>query len=132
MKFFDTSGREHKIDLRPSKHPLKEIGEGRGKFQSEVGEILNELYPLYHIFEEFPCAGEGLFLDFFLPSKKLAIEVQGVQHDRFNSFFHEDKKAFARQQANDRRKAKWCELNSIRLVKIKWGEKRENIIKALG
>lgn len=132
MKFFDTSGREHKIDLRPSKYPRKEIGEGRGKFQSEVGEILSEIYPLHHIFEEFSCPGERLFLDFFLPTKKLAIEVQGTQHEKFNAFFHEDKNAFARQQANDKRKERWCELNGIQLVKIKWGEKRENIIKALG
>lgn len=131
MKFFDTNGREHKIDLRPSKWPRKEMGDGRGKFQSSVGDILNELYPLHHIFEEFQCVGERLFLDFFLPTKKIAVEVQGPQHNSFNQFFHEDKNAFARQQENDKRKEKWCEINGIRLVKIKWGEKRENIIKEL-
>lgn len=130
MKFFDTSGREHKIDLRPSKWSRKE--EGRGKFQTEVGNLLAELYPLHHIFEEFPCPGERLFLDFFIPTKRLAIEVQGSQHNNFNPFFHEDKSAFARQQANDKRKEDWCKLNNIVLLKINWGEKRENIIKALG
>lgn len=132
MKFYDTNGREHKIDIRPSKWPKKEVGEGRGKFQSEVGEILEEVFPSHYILEEFPCVGERLFLDFFIPSKGLAVEVQGAQHHKFNPFFHKDKKAFATQQANDRRKQKWCEANEIRLVKINWGEKRENIIKALG
>jgi hypothetical protein len=132
MKFYDTNGREHKIDIRPSRWPKKDIGEGRGKFQSEVGNIIEETFPGHYILEEFPCLGERLFLDFFLPSKKLAVEVQGRQHHEFNPFFHKDKKAFATQQANDKRKEQWCEINNIVLIKIDCGEKKENIIKALG
>lgn len=132
MKFFDTSGREHRVDIRPSKWPKKEVGEGRGKFQSEVGDILEEVYPGRHILEEFPCVGERLFLDFFIPSKGIAVEVQGAQHHQFNRFFHKDKRAFAIQQENDKRKEEWCKVNDIKLIKINWGEKRENIIKALG
>lgn len=131
MKFLDTKGREHSIDIRPSRWPRKPIGEGRGKFQSQVGEILAELFAGYHILEEFPCVGEGLFMDFFLPHKRLAIEVQGAQHHTFNAFFHRDKAAFARQQANDKRKALWCEINKIHLVKVDWGDSEENIRKAL-
>lgn len=131
MKFVDTKGREHSIDIRPSRWPRKEIGEGRGKYQSLVGEIINELFPGYHILEEFPCVGEGLHLDFFVPKRRLAVEVHGSQHFQFNSFFHSDKAAFARQQANDRRKRTWCELNDIRLVEIRWGESEENVRKAL-
>ena len=132
MKFYDTSGREHKMDVRPSKWPKKEVGEGRGKYQSQVGDVLEDVFPGHHILEEFPCVGERLFLDFYLPTKNLAIEVQGTQHHKFNPFFHKDKTAFATQQANDRRKEKWCEVNDIRLVKIDWGASIENIIKALG
>lgn len=131
MNFSDTKGREHKMDVRPSKWPRKEAGTGRGKFQSQVGAILTQTFPGYYVLEEFPCVGEGLFLDFFLPTKKLAVEVQGAQHFEFNAFFHKDKRAFARQKANDRRKEEWCEVNEIRLIKIKWGEKEENIKKAL-
>ena len=131
MKFYDTQGREHKIDIRPSRWPRKEIGEGRGKFQSIVGETLAEMFPGYYVLEEFPCVGDGLHLDFFLPTKRLAVEVQGSQHYKFTPFFHKDKAAFIRQQSNDKRKALWCELNEIRLVKINCGESEENIKKAL-
>ena len=125
MKFYDTNGREHSIAVRPSKWPRKE--EGRGKFQSYVGEILSEVYSGYYVLEEFPCVGEGLFLDFYLPQKSLAIEVHGRQHYEFNDFFHRDKKAFARQKANDRRKREWCEVNNIVLVVIDVGENEEKI-----
>lgn len=128
MKFIDSRGREHSIDVRPSKWARKPIGEGRGKFQTLVGDILAELYPVDVICEEFPCVGDGLHLDFFLPRKMLGIEVQGRQHDKFVEFFHGDAEGFKRQKARDSRKEYWCEINNIRLVKISVGEKKENII----
>jgi len=131
VRFFDTRGREHKIDIRPSRWPRKEAGEGRGLFQSEVGEILDETYPTDIILEEFPCKGEGLSLDFFLPRRLLAIEVQGSQHHTFNPFFHHDKAAFKASQGRDKRKKEWCEINKITLIEIEWGEDRENIINLL-
>jgi len=132
MQFFDTQGREHKMEVRPSKFPRREIGEGRGKYQSKVGDVVHSLFPLYHILEEFPCVGEGLHLDFFLPQKRLAIEVQGSQHYQFNAFFHADKNAFLRQGTNDKRKAEWCKLNDIKLVVIDWGATEDVVREALG
>lgn len=131
MKFIDTKGREWKIDIRPSRWPRKTIGEGRGKFQSEVGEILAERFPADIILEEFPCKGEGLVLDFFLPRRKIAVEVQGTQHNSFNPFFHADKAAFLASKMRDKRKAKWCEVNDITLLIIEWGEDKENILNML-
>lgn len=131
MRFFDTKNREHKIDIRPSRWKKKEVGEGRGLFQSKVGILLDELYSGDLILEEFPCVGEGLYIDFFLPRRRLAIEVQGSQHNKFNSFFHRSKADFLAQQKRDERKELWCEINLIRLVKINYGEDEENIKMAL-
>lgn len=131
MKFFDTNGREHKIDIRPSKWKRKAAGEGRGKFQSEVGDIIQDMYPGDHVLEEFPCVGERLFLDFFLPRKMLAIEIQGRQHHEYVDFFHGTKAGFKAQQARDSRKEEWCRINNIRLIKIDTGASEEKIKKAL-
>ena len=128
MKFIDTKGREWKIDIRPSRWPRKAIGKGRGKFQSEVGEILAERFPTELILEEFPCKGDGLVLDFFLPRRMLAVEVQGSQHNAFNPFFHADKSAFLASKVRDKRKAKWCLINDIALIKIEWGENILNML----
>jgi very-short-patch-repair endonuclease len=81
--------------------------------------------------EEFPLPGEGLYLDFFLPSHMIAIEVQGTQHTKYNPFFHKDRAAFLDGQKRDRRKASWCEINKIRLVLIDYNETTENIIKKI-
>lgn len=131
MKFYDTNGREHRVDIRPSKWKRKTEGEGRGVFQSKVGNILADEYVGETILEEFPIPGERLYLDFFLPRKKLAIEVQGDQHHHFNSFFHKDKYAFQASQQRDKRKAKWCEINEICLIKVDWGTKEEIILNLL-
>ncbi|MHA2063173.1 MAG: hypothetical protein ACXABY_02210 [Candidatus Thorarchaeota archaeon] len=131
MKFIDARGREHSVDIRPSRWERRAVGEGRGKFQSEVGNILSELFPGDVICEEFPCSGENLTLDFFVPRKKIAVEVQGRQHHQYVEFFHGDKAGFERQQKRDGRKHNWCELNNIRLVKIDTGQSRENVIKLL-
>ena len=131
MKFIDTRGREHSVDIRPSKWARRASGEGRGKFQSEVGNILSEIFPGDVICEEFPCSGENLSLDYFVPRKKVAVEVQGRQHYQFVEFFHGDKDGFEKQQKRDTRKEEWCKLNGIRLVKIDTGEKRDNVIKLL-
>lgn len=128
MKFVDTKGKEHSIDIRPSRWVRKNIGEGRGKFQTMVGDILSEIYPGDVICEEFPCVGDNLSLDFFIPRKKIAVEVQGRQHYKFIEFFHGDKAGFQRQKRRDVRKESWCEINNIRLVKIDTKEKKENII----
>jgi hypothetical protein len=127
LKFIDTRGREHKVDIRPSRWKKKEVGSGRGLFQSKVGDILEDKYPADIILEEFPCSGEGLFLDFFLPRSKIAVEVQGPQHKKFVAFFHNTKADFQKQVQRDKRKESWCEINEIRLIKIDWGEKEENI-----
>lgn len=131
MKFYDTKGREHKIDIRPSRWKRKAVGEGKGLFQSKVGELLAHKYVGEFVLEEFPIPGENLRLDFFLPRRKLAVEVQGTQHYEFNAFFHEDKYAFQASQQRDKRKVKWCELNGINLIKVDWGIKEEIILNLL-
>jgi hypothetical protein len=107
------------------------MGEGRGKYQTQVGSLLSELFPGDIICEEFPCVGDNLTLDFFIPRKMIAVEVQGRQHKQFVEFFHRDKDGFLGQLKRDKRKSAWCQLNNIRLVKIDTGESKENIINLL-
>lgn len=127
MKFTDTRGREHSVDIRPSKWKRKEVGEGRGLYQSFVGEILAREFPGDAVLEEFTLPGEGLFLDFFLPLTRLGVEVHGSQHYSYNKYFHRDKSALIEQKKRDSRKSQWCEINNIRLVVIDYDEP-ENVI----
>ena len=66
-----------------------------------------------------------LSLDFFIPSKNIAIECQGIQHFQPVPFFGGEKR-FARQQKNDQIKADLCKTNGIKLAYIYYYDK--NII----
>lgn len=58
---------------------------------------------------------EGLELDFYIESEKLAVEVQGQQHSSFCAFFHKDQSGFYQQIARDIRKREICLNQGITL-----------------
>lgn len=66
--------------------------------------------------------GQRLFFDFYLPSLRLYVEVQGVQHTEFNKHFHNDAAAFRGQKKRDALKREWCDLNDQTLLCINYDE----------
>jgi len=85
-----------------------------------LGRLLRHVYGFNAlILEEFPLPNERLYLDFFMPHHKLALEYQGKQHDEFVKLFHGDNKGFEHARARDVRKRDWCELNEIVLVEVR-------------
>jgi very-short-patch-repair endonuclease len=56
--------------------------------------------------------------DFFIPVRKLIIEVHGEQHTEFNNFFFKSKMDFYKAQARDRDKKQWCEINNFELIEL--------------
>lgn len=127
MKFLSTTGKEHKIDIRPSRWPRRTEEKCKSRIQWGASVILDELYPGDYILEEFFIPGERLYIDFFLPRRKLAVEVQGKQHYEYNRFFHGSKASFKESKIRDRRKSEWCKINGIRLVIVKYNDKEEEI-----
>lgn len=127
MKFISTKGREHAIDIRPSRWPRRPEGECKSKLQWGVSVIIDELYPYEAILEEFFVPGDSLYIDFFLPRKRLAVEVHGRQHYEYSEFFHGSKKKFKQSQERDSRKKHWCELNGIKLIEIAYDDKEDSI-----
>lgn len=85
-------------------------------------ELLPKVFPTDLILEEVPLPNSQLKLDFFLPNRKLAVEVDGKQHDQRVGFFHKTPRDFYHAQANDRKKDVWCELNHIKIVRLKYDE----------
>ena len=101
----------------------------RSKFHVRARKLLKELFNSYRILEEVKLPGSTelhrksvLYLDFYIPSIKLAIEVHGQQHYEFCPFFHKSKADFLKGKARDEDKIAWCELNDIRLVTLKYTE----------
>jgi len=131
MKFLSTEGRIYKIDLRPSKWPRRSSDNCKSNFQFSVGEVVDRVFPNEVILEEFYIPGDRLYIDFFLPRKRIAVEAQGRQHYEYSNFFHGSQENFKLAQARDRKKSLWCTYNDIRLVVIRADDEEETIVNKL-
>lgn len=86
---------------------------------NKVREMLKKIFPTQSILEEVSIKvtpRTTLYLDFYLPMLRRAIEVHGEQHFSYNTKFHKTRQDFLKQQRNDRMKKEWCELNGINLT----------------
>jgi hypothetical protein len=118
MKVKGLDGKDHNMDIRPSQHPMRTREASKSNIQYECGQLIKNKFPLDVILEEIPIPGLKLYIDFFLPTKKLAFEIQGKQHSKYSEFFHGSMKGFKRSLERDKNKAEWCRINSITLVTV--------------
>jgi hypothetical protein len=97
----------------------------RSKYHIFAREEIKNVYGSYSILEEVRIPGTILYLDFFIPLLDLAVEVHGEQHYKYIPFFHETKLEYYKSLKRDSDKIKFCEINNIRIVILKYDE-REN------
>lgn len=120
MKFKTLSNKEVRLEILPSRYPVRSRTQSKSLGQYNLGRGIRSIYGMQALLlEEFPIPEERLFLDFYMPHNKLAFEFQGVQHDNFNKFFHGDKGGFERSKDRDQRKRDWCVLNEILLIEVR-------------
>lgn len=101
----------------------------RSKYHIRARNLLREIFHSYRILEEVKLPGSTalnrksvLYLDFYIPSIKMAVEVHGEQHYEYCPFFHKSKADFLKSKARDEDKIEWCELNEIQIVTLKFSE----------
>ena len=114
-------GKQHKLILQSTKRKSRAKSAPHQKALS----LLLEILPGVVVFEEVTLPGCGLYLDIFLPSISLAIEVHGRQHYEFVPFFHKTKGDFLMSRKRDKDKREWCELNEITLVELPYDEEEK-------
>lgn len=134
MKFFDLNGKLKTLK-RPEQFSIDWKGGSRSKFQARVKEFLNNYWKYDFVYEEFPVVGTKLSLDFFNYTKKIAVEVQGMQHARYSPFLHSGSKInFLNQIERDGKKLEFCERNAIILVEIYPNDKldKDEILRKFG
>lgn len=117
MKFISLSGK-----LRPLRNLNKYIinwdKQSRSKFQTNVKNYLRQYWSQNVVFEEMPIVGTRMTLDLYNANKKIAIEVQGRQHQTFVKHFHGNLLNFKYQLDRDNNKEAFCAKNGITLVTI--------------
>lgn len=99
---------------------LPRVGEGwisETKLYYEVKEAFADEDVIQH---SNPGWLDRQHLDVYLPARGVALEFQGIQHDRPVAFFGGEK-AFRRSQERDRRKLNKCRRHNIRIIYVREG-----------
>lgn len=132
MMFLTPTGREQKIK-NSSRYLINWEEKCRSKVQKRVKDLLYSHWMADIVFEELPVVGTRMTIDFYNANKKVAIEVDGNQHYKFNKFFHSNSRQnFLSQLQRDEKKEYFCEINNIRLVRILENDKlNEHLLKTL-
>lgn len=131
MKMLDIDGDLVNVDVKPSSYPIKHVS--KSALQGKTGEFLQTAFPHSNILEEFPVPGSAFHVDYFVPDRKLVIEVNGIGHDKFTPFFHGNKETsnkFAKQVRRDSLVQNWADNNGFKLVEIRTEKDLASILEA--
>ena len=117
MRLYNTKGRLVSKNVR--KYLIDWDKKCRSKVQFKVKKILEPYWKNHVVYEEFPVYGTLLKVDILNATKKIAVEVQGKQHNSYNPFFHKKSRAkYLESLKRDVLKAEWLEKNSFKLIEV--------------
>lgn len=119
VKSIHDPGKTITWDVKESNWPQKTAATCRSKIQYNIGQVIKKRYPLDPILEDITIPETRLSLDFYIPHRKMAVEVQGEQHDEINPFFHKSNAEFEEQKGRDEMKRFFCDLNGIKLLELR-------------
>jgi very-short-patch-repair endonuclease len=114
-------GHQYSLKLKDKK------SNNKSKLHLKARRLLKQLTSA-RVIEEVPIKitrGQILYLDFFVPSFKCAVEVNGRQHYERVHRFHKNPMDYLNQLKNDRLKAEWCEINRIDLIILSYKDDEE-------
>lgn len=115
--FLDIKGRRRTKSL--TSYLVKWDAKCRSNIQKKVKLFFKDFWESDFVCEEMPVIGTKMKIDLYNHTKKIAIEVQGRQHDAFVPHFHITRHGYGKQLERDEKKAEWCKLNGIVLVYIR-------------
>ena len=118
MIFLTLTGRQQKIK-NITRYLIDWDKACRSKIQKRIKDLLYKHWVADVVFEELPVAGTRMTLDFYNASRKIAVEVDGNQHYKFNKFFHSNsRQKFLAQLQRDDKKENFCDINQITLARV--------------
>jgi very-short-patch-repair endonuclease len=101
------------------------VRDARSKGEAALDIALAEVFGPTAVTREMPIKifGRTLFVDRVLQGYKIAFEVDGIQHDAFNEFFHGNADGFKSHKERDKYKAAWLDANGFTLIRFKSKDK---------
>jgi hypothetical protein len=91
----------------------------RSKLQYKFKTFFCPYWKNHIVYEEFPVYGSMLKIDLLNATKKIAVEIQGSQHESFNKFFHDNSRLkYLESIKRDVKKEKWIDTNGFKFIEL--------------
>lgn len=91
----------------------------RSKIQFNVKKFFEQYWKSHIVYEEFPVYGSLMKVDLLNATKRIAVEVNGDQHESFNEFFHANSRMnYLQSIKRDCKKAQWLEKNNFKFIEL--------------
>ena len=117
MRLLNINGKLQKKSV--TKYLVDWDKKSRSKIQFTPQQFLKTYWKGQVVYEELPVYGTKMSVDILNATKKIAIEVQGRQHNEFNKCFHSDSRLkYLESIKRDLKKAEWLEMNDFNLIEI--------------
>ena len=121
MRLYNIKGKLQSKSV--TKYLIKWSKKSRSKLQFNVKQFFKDYWKNHIVYEEFPVYGTRMKVDIINVTKKIAVEVNGPQHKKFNKFFHNNSRAnYFNSIKRDWKKAEWLERNGYTLIEIEYNE----------
>ena len=123
MNVVDLDDIVHKWSLKG--HIAKGSMKNKSSLHLQARTLIKETFPTLQVLEEVGIPirrNETLYLDFYLPLKKMCVEVHGEQHYKFVQFYHNNTMGFIKHKKRDMQKKEWCEKNDIIYIELAYNQ----------
>ena len=130
----EEAGQQEEEEEKKVKRRRGGVGGGESKGEVECRRVMQKLFdkPFYKTRPRFlnnpvTFGSNNLELDCFNEELKIAVEYDGAQHFKFIPYFHKTYEAFLNQRYRDYMKEQMCKENDIRLIRVPYTVKIEDI-----
>ena len=107
---------------------IKNLRANVSNLHKKANQLLIDMYPTIVFLQELSIPlrrNETLYLDFYIPLLKKAVEVHGEQHYKFVAFYHNNAMGFIKHKKRDNEKKEWCQINNIQYIELPFNESLE-------
>lgn len=94
----------------------------KSQLQFRTKQFLKPFWAGSICYEEFPVYGTKLRVDILNATFRIAIEVQGPQHNEFHYFHNKEPLNYLQSFKNDDEKRKWLLRNEFTFIEINYDE----------
>jgi hypothetical protein len=110
------------VSKNVSRYIVEWDGPSKSKIQFKVKQFLKPFWRGLIVYEEFPVYGTLLKVDILNATLRIAVEVNGPQHEQFHYFHNGSPNAYLSSIRRDFQKNEWLETNGFTVVEINHDE----------